>query len=75
MSTRSLMSMFATAALGLTLAGCSEKPQEMSYEQRSYQGKADAQPWDSPVFKGDKAAWEIAMKNRALGQNEYNRIK
>lgn len=70
-----LMSMLAAAALLTGLSACSEAPQVSTYEQGEYQGKADSQPWDSPVFKGDKAAWESAMKNRARGQHEYNRIQ
>ncbi len=61
----------AVVALGLT--ACSEQPQVIVYEQGEYQGKADARPWDGPAFKGDKTAWEAAIKNRARGQNEYSR--
>lgn len=70
-----LMSMLAAAALLGGLSACSERPQVTTYEQGKYQGKADSQPWDNPVFKGDRAAWEGAMKNRARGQHEYNRIQ
>lgn len=63
------------AALAFALAGCGEQPQVTTYEQGRYQGKADSQPWDNPAFKGDKAAWETAMKNRARNQHEYNRIQ
>lgn len=62
-------------ALALGLTACSEPPQVTVYEQGKYQGKADSQPWDGPAFKGDKAAWEAALKNRARGQNEYNRVQ
>lgn len=63
------------ALLALGLTGCSEQPQVTVYEQGRYQGKADTQPWDGPAFKGDKLAWEAALKNRARGQNEYNRAQ
>ncbi|MBR0567781.1 hypothetical protein J5J83_16775 [Azoarcus sp. L1K30] len=75
MNTRGLMSMLAAVVLAVGLTGCGEQPQVVSYEQGKYQGKADSQPWDNPVFKGDKAAWELAMKNRTRGQNEYNRTQ
>lgn len=69
--------LFAAAALAAmlcaALAGCGESPQVVAYEQGKYQGKPDAQPWDNPVFKGDKAEWEKAVKNRGRNQNEYNR--
>lgn len=61
-------------ALAAGLVACGETPQVTVYEQGKYHGKADAQPWDSPEFKGDRAAWELALKNRARGQNEYNRV-
>lgn len=70
-----LMSMLAAAALLAGLTACGEQPQVISYEQGEYQGKADSQPWDNPVFKGDRAAWEGAIKQRARGQHEYNRIQ
>ena len=45
------------------------------YEQGQYRGKTDARPWEGGEFKGDRAAWEKALKERARGQNEYNRIQ
>lgn len=60
-------------ALALGLAACGEQPQVVVYEQGRYQGKTDAAPWDGPPFNGERAAWEAALKNRARGQNEYNR--
>ena len=45
------------------------------YEQGEYRGKADTRPWDGGEFKGDRAAWEKALKERARGQNEYNRVQ
>ncbi len=43
------------------------------YKQGQYQGKPDTQPWDNDQFKGDKVAWENAIKRRNDGQNEYSR--
>jgi hypothetical protein len=61
------------AAVGFAAAGCGEKPTVTVYKQGKYQGKPDKQPWDNDQFKGDKTAWEIAIKARNLGQNEYTR--
>lgn len=75
MSPRRLISLVAAGALAAGLAGCGESPQVVAYKQGEYQGKADAQPWDNPVFKGDRAEWEKAVKNRTRNQNEYNRTQ
>lgn len=63
-----------TGALVLAgLAGCGEKTQVTVYKQGRYQGKADSQPWDNDQYKGDRVAWEKAIKARNNGQNEYLR--
>jgi hypothetical protein len=71
------MKLLRTAALGgvlaLGLSACGETSQVPVYKDGKYSGKADTRPWESAEFKGDKAAWEAALKNRARGQNEYNR--
>jgi len=64
----------AVAALPFIAAGCGEKPTVTVYKQGQYQGKPDKQPWDNEQFKGDKAAWEKAVKARNEKQNEYARI-
>ena len=78
MSARKLKSIplasLAGAAL-LGLAACREVPQVTVYEQGQYRGKTDARPWEGGEFKGDRAAWEKALKERSRGQNEYNRIQ
>ena len=61
------------AALALGLAACGESPQVVNYKQGTYQGKRDTPPYDSPAFKGDKQAWENAIKTRQQNQNEYKR--
>ena len=63
----------AAAVLPLIAAGCGEKATVTVYKQGQYQGKPDNQPWDNDQFKGDKVAWEKAIKARNLGQNEYVR--
>lgn len=61
------------AALTLGAAGCGENPSVTVYKQGKYQGKPDSQPWDNDLFKGDRVAWETAIKKRNEGQNEYSR--
>lgn len=70
---RSLLIAIAVA-LPFVAAGCGEKPTVTVYKQGQYQGKPDTQPWDNEQFKGDKVAWEKAVKARNLGQNEYERV-
>jgi len=62
-------------ASAFALSACGEKPQVVVYKQGHYQGKADEQPWDSEVFKGDRDAWEKAIKTRNMGQHEYKRTQ
>ena len=63
----------AGAALVWGVVGCGEKANVTVYKQGQYQGKPDTLPWDNPQFKGDKVAWENAIKKRTEGQNEYSR--
>ncbi len=55
-------------------AGCGENTSVTVYKQGQYQGKPDKRPWDNDQFKGDKTAWETAIKARNDGQNEYSRL-
>ena len=64
----------AAVALAGVVAGCGEKPTVTVYKQGQYQGKPDKQPWDNDQYKGDKTAWEKAIKARNDNQNEYSRI-
>jgi len=64
----------AAAVLPLIAAGCGEKTTVTVYKQGQYQGKPDKQPWDNDQFKGDRLAWEKAVKARNERQNEYVRI-
>jgi hypothetical protein len=63
----------ALAGSMVLLAGCGEKQPVTVYKQGQYQGKPDKQPWDNAQFKGDKLAWENAIKARNGSQNEYAR--
>ena len=67
------------AGLGLSLAGCGEKPQKMNASAK----KVDAEPWTSsdtanPAFYakgwtvGDKTAWEVQIRQRNQAQNDYS---
>jgi hypothetical protein len=71
---RKLLVIAAAVALAGVAAGCGEKASVTVYKQGQYQGKPDTQPWDNDQFKGDKTAWEKAVKARNLGQNEYERV-
>ena len=64
----------AAAAVVAASAGCGEKAQVTVYKQGQYQGKPDKQPWDNDQFKGDKLAWDKAIKARNTAQNEYARV-
>ncbi len=55
------------------LAGCGERTQIVEYKKGYYQGKADTRPWEGAEFKGDKQAWESALRSRNQAQNEYQR--
>ena len=68
-----LIAIVSVALLGVGLVAC-EKSQVITYKQGKYQGKTDSQPWENEQFKGDKVAWEKAMKQRASNQNEYRKI-
>jgi hypothetical protein len=67
---------FIASALtcAVLVAGCGELPQTTFYKQGEYRGKPDGLAWNSEPFKGDKSAWENALKARSHGQDEYARI-
>lgn len=69
---RPLLLMVA-GALALVAAGCGESPSVTVYKQGKYQGKPDAEPWGNDAFKGDKLAWERAIKARNERQDETSR--
>ena len=60
------------AALGL--AACSQN-EPTTTAQKTYQGKPDARPWDSPEWGGDQTKWERAIQTRTMNQNEYTRTQ
>jgi hypothetical protein len=70
---RFFLAVAGTAAL-VTIAGCGEKAAVTVYKQGQYQGKPDKLPWDNDQFKGDRLAWEKAIKARNTSQNEYARV-
>jgi len=77
----------AGAALAVTvgLSACGEREQVIVYKQGKYQGKPDAQPWQSDPSaslytsskwtQGDKTSWEAAIRARNQNQNEYSRVQ
>jgi hypothetical protein len=63
-------------ALTLALSACAEKAQTAQTR------KSDSKPWDGSATTeftasgwkaGDQASWELQMRTRAQGQNEYSR--
>ncbi|MCC7484892.1 MAG: hypothetical protein IT529_07850 [Burkholderiales bacterium] len=70
---RRLLAIAVAVSATLLAAGCGESTQVTVYKQGKYQGKPDAQPWDNDEFKGDKLAWENAIKARNAKQNEKTR--
>ncbi len=83
MRTLVVAALASIAALGIS--GCGDPPQELAQKERRYQGKPDANPWDSDPSaslyttskwtKGDRTSWDAAINQRALGQNEYVRVQ
>lgn len=65
--------MLVAMAMGFMLSGCGEKLAVTTYKNGQYSGKPDTQPWAGDQFKGDRMAWEKAIKARTDGQNEYSR--
>ncbi len=78
---RSIVLALSVAFAAITLAGCGEKPQTVSYKNGKYRGKPDERPWDnappahgSPAWKkGDEQSWDNGLRQRATTQNEYSR--
>ena len=64
----------AAPVVALVAAGCGESPSVTVYKKGEYQGKQDTHASSGEPFKGDKAAWEKAIKARNDGQNEYSRL-
>lgn len=60
----------ALAAAAALCAACHEIPQDAA---KPYAGKEDTKPYATDKFKGDKAAYDKAMAQRAQTQNEYLR--
>ena len=69
---RRTMLILLVGALIIGISGCGERP-AVIYKQGKYQGKPDTQPWDNEQFKGNRMAWENAVKARAQNENEYNK--
>jgi len=60
------------AALAMLLSGCLEVEQHSGWVDGQYAGKPDNRT-SQRSFHNDKMAWNAAISNRALHQNEYNR--
>ena len=85
MRARALLLAGTAVVVALSLGACGEREQVIVYKQGKYQGKPDAQPWQSDPSsslyttstwtKGDQRSWESAIKTRNQYQNEYARAK
>lgn len=62
------------AALAMMLAGCLEVDQFPAWKEGKYGGKVDQMPYQVH-FHGDRLAWNAAIQNRNIHQNEYNRAR
>ena len=69
---RKTMLTLLVGAFIIGISACGERP-AVIYKQGKYQGKPDTQPWDNEQFKGNRTAWENALKARAQLENEYSR--
>lgn len=64
--------LLAIVVLPLLLAGCLEVDQYPAWRNGGYDGKEDnLRP--QTHFHGDRLAWNAAISNRNLLQNEYSR--
>jgi hypothetical protein len=85
MRARTLLLAGAVVVVALGLGACGEREQVIVYKQGKYQGKPDAQPWQSDPSaslyttskwtQGDQASWETAIKTRNMYQSELTRAK
>lgn len=64
------MKALAVIAAAALCAACHEIPQDAA---KPYAGKEDTKAYAGDRFKGDKAAYEQALAQRAQTQNEYLR--
>lgn len=68
-----MLAVAVAAGLTVIASGCGEGTQVTVYKQGQYQGKPDKRPWENDLFKGDKLAWEQAIKARNERQDETSR--
>ena len=73
------LSLFAAAAVGVAIAGCTEQPQTIGntgYKADAASFQGTGKPYALPSWKqGDKTSWEQHLKTRAQnGQNEYAKV-
>jgi hypothetical protein len=64
-----------TAMALITLVGCGERPQVITYKQGTYQGKPDTPPYSNAPFNGNRAEWDKVIATRNQNQNEYKRTR
>ena len=70
-------SVFVLCGAAVALGACGEKTPGQSVKKSdvpAYQGSTGASGYLASGWKaGDQAAWELQLRNRAQGQNEYSR--
>ena len=66
------LKIIAAGVLAMLLSGCLEVEQHPAWVNGQYAGKPDNRS-SQRSFHNDKMAWNAAISNRALHQNEYNR--
>jgi hypothetical protein len=71
---RAIAILSAALAAAFLASGCSEIDQTAK-TQKVYAGKKDERPYDSKEYSADKNKWEVALKERSKGQNEYLRTE
>jgi hypothetical protein len=74
MKPRRATALLCGAALAALLSGCLEVEQHPVWRNGDYAGKADALPHQAR-FHGDRLAWNAAITDRTLQQDEYVRAK
>jgi len=64
----------ALLAAACLLSGCLEVEQHPPWKAGAYDGKTDQLP-SQARFHGDRLAWNAAVTDRALLQDEYRRAR
>jgi hypothetical protein len=66
-TTKRIACLLGAVIAALAMTACERSQVAGPDNQGRYQGKHDTAPWDNEQFKGDKLAWERAIKERTQG--------